>query len=682
MAEKFVAEEGVLKGLVLTFENGSEWTIGRDPDNCQLIVEDPEASKLHARCVRTEEGMLIENLSADQPTEVNGIALTGPMVLHPEDRVKIGSSIFRFQLGEQAPNPTGFGPQKDDERKVEEKGVEMSEMEAAQKGNTSNNGPEDQSPAQEMLTDEIEERHEESELKELEGDDIFAADEHAIDTEKDSAGKEHPIEQMTKEEEMDTIFRDEASEKEKDLLAEVNFDILETGRWLLKVVGGPNTGAEFSMQSSTTYLIGTDPNTCDIVFHDTSVSRQHARITVSDEDSLILEDLKSRNGTLLDGKKVEGRTMLEPNAVVSVGTTSFVVFDREGDMQTIISPMLPSIVKVLQQEEIKQETTTPPPAPVTPVPEEVARQLEKEPTHKTTVMGAFILIGLLTGLLIIVGLGTISLFRSEPVSLEEPVNANVALKDAVSAFPDIKWSYNPTTGRLLLVGHVLTATEKNQLMYNLQGMPFVKNVDEKGIIIDEYVTREINPVLARNKAWRGVTIQTPKPGQFVLSGYVQTRDQAERLSEYISTNFPNLEQLDRRILVEEEVTGSVEIMLQKMGIRDVKVKMDNRELTLTGGIPAGKEAELSRIVEEAKTIPGVRNVRSFVSELPPEATLINITDRYKVSGASNQGGVNLSVVINGRILSRGDTLDGMTITSIKPNVIFLEKDGVKYRIDY
>ena len=41
-----------------------------------------------------------------------------------------------------------------------------------------------------------------------------------------------------------------------------------------------------------------------------------------------------------------------------------------------------------------------------------------------------------------------------------------------------------------------------------------------------------------------------------------------------------------------------------------------------------------------------------------------------------------TVVVNGRILSEGDNLDGMDVTKITPNTIFLERDDKKYRIDY
>lgn len=114
----------------------------------------------------------------------------------------------------------------------------------------------------------------------------------------------------------DTIFDEEKNlEEEATGLAEVDFEFLETqGRWLLKVVSGPNAGAEFSLLPSSSYLIGTDTQSCDIVFQDLSVSRQHARIIVDPEDRISLEDLSSRNGTFIDGEKVRSGAQLPQTA--------------------------------------------------------------------------------------------------------------------------------------------------------------------------------------------------------------------------------------------------------------------------------------------------------------------------------------------------------------------------------
>jgi type III secretion system YscD/HrpQ family protein len=480
--------------------------------------------------------------------------------------------------------------------------------------------------------------------------------------------------------EQDTVYEEE-SDEDKGILAEIDFDLRETGRWLLKVIGGPNNGAEFSMQTGSSYVIGTDPTACDVVFHDTSVSRQHARIAVSKNNALSIEDLKSRNGILVDGQPIQGQQPFEPNALITLGTTSFIVYDREGEMQTIISPLLPSIVKVLQEEDKKEEAVQ------KGEEEEAAKKLREElaaskEEKAQSALGAFILIGIIVGLFAVVGIGTVSLFKPATVQVKEQVDYSTLLAEAMKGFPSVRYSYNDNTGRLLLIGHVLTASDKNQLMYNLQGLEFLRAIDDSGLIIDEFVWRETNQILGRHPQFRGITVHSPTAGTFVLSGYLKTRKQAEELSDYITANFPYLDILERRVIVEEDVLTRVETNLDNAGLRNLSVQLDNGELTISGGGSKEQLAKIDRIVREFREIPGVRNVKTFINEIAPEQAMVNITSNYRVSGSSNQGGVNLNVVINGRILTRGDILDGMTITSIRPNAVFLERDGTKYRIDY
>lgn len=604
----FVAEEGEQKGLTLTLEKGEQWVIGRDPEACQLLIEDPSASRKHLVCRTSSEGIIVENLSETNPVEVNKEEVKEPRLLKNGDSVKIGDGIFRFYS---------------------------------------------------------------------EGDtQVIERQEEKIEDTNEEHGKEEIFDEEAPEHE--TIF-EEITDEDKGILAEIDFDLRETGRWLLKVIGGPNNGAEFSMQAGNSYIIGTDPTSCDVVFHDTSVSRQHAKLTVSESDTLAIEDLKSRNGTLVDGQPIEGKSALEPNTLVNLGTSSFLVFDRDGDMQTIISPLLPSIVKVLQKEgeektgeKISEDTSD--------VADSVSVKTKNE--KKQSALGAMILIGIITGLFVLVGVGTMTLFKSEPVQLKKVINYDAELDRALAQFPSVRYHYTESTGKLLLVGHVLTQSDKNQLLYNLQGLEFLKSLDDNGLIVDEGVWRETNSILNRDPRWKGISVHSPTAGTFVLSGYLQTRKQAEELSDYITANFPYLDILERKVIVEEDVISSVEIDLQKSGVRNVTVQLNNGELTLSGSLAKEQVVTLDRLMKKFRELPGVRNVKSFISEVEPEQTMVNISNRYQVTGFSHQGGANVNVVINGRILSRGDVLDGMTITSIRPTVIFLEKDGVKYRLDY
>ena len=360
-----------------------------------------------------------------------------------------------------------------------------------------------------------------------------------------------------------------------------------------------------------------------------------------------------------------------------MGTTSFIIYDREGEMQTIISPLLPSIVKVLSEEPEKPKEAPPEVVPQ----EEIVAPKPKENIHNA--LGAFIFIAIILGLFVVVGIGTTTLFKSEPIVVHQQTNIDEILQKALAPFPAVHYSFNQSTGRLLLAGHVLTSTDQNQLMYNLQGIPFINanNIDDSGVIIDEGVWREINQILTKNPEWRGISVHAPAPGHFVISGYLHTRKQAEQLWDYMTTNFSYLDLLEKRVVVEEDVVNSVTTTLQNHGFKDISAQMSNGEITIAGTAPTNKLAELNTLVGEFSQIPGVRKVNSFVSEQAPEQSIINISDKYEVTGVSQQGGVT-STVINGRILTRGDVLDGMTITNITAHAIFLEKDGVNYRIDY
>ncbi len=83
-----------------------------------------------------------------------------------------------------------------------------------------------------------------------------------------------------------------------------------------------------------------------------------------------------------------------------------------------------------------------------------------------------------------------------------------------------------------------------------------------------------------------------------------------------------------------------------------------------------------------KGLKGVRTVKNFVVYTTADTSRIDISSQYQVSGYSKKDDQNMFVVINGKILSVGEAIDGMKITGILPNMVLLEKDGLKFRINY
>ncbi|MBI5686899.1 MAG: FHA domain-containing protein [Verrucomicrobia bacterium] len=73
-------------------------------------------------------------------------------------------------------------------------------------------------------------------------------------------------------------------------------------------------------------VIGRDPSQVDVVFKHPMVSRQHARIAPTEDGRVCISDLKSRNGTPLNGKKITAPTLLAPGDKVDFGARGQVIF--------------------------------------------------------------------------------------------------------------------------------------------------------------------------------------------------------------------------------------------------------------------------------------------------------------------------------------------------------------------
>jgi DNA-binding winged helix-turn-helix (wHTH) protein len=78
---------------------------------------------------------------------------------------------------------------------------------------------------------------------------------------------------------------------------------------------------EFILDSGET-LLGRDPAARVYVEHP-SVSRRHARIAI-EADEAILQDCGSRNGTFLNGRRVDGPATLHHNDIIALGPITLV----------------------------------------------------------------------------------------------------------------------------------------------------------------------------------------------------------------------------------------------------------------------------------------------------------------------------------------------------------------------
>ena len=572
MAGYLIAEEGPLAGLIVRFEEGEEWILGRDADEVSVLLEDPMVSRKHVICRLTAEGYILENLSSVNPATQNGKVITEPVLLREGDILQIGSTFFRFSEQPQVPEI-----------------------------------PEER-PARDLL-------------------------------------------------------------EETEDLSSVSVEGLGEARWVLKVIAGPNSGAEFALQKGATYIIGKDPHLCDIVFQDLSVSRQHARLSVDEDNQIFLEDLGSRNGVLINGEVVPQRKQLAPQDLLALGTTSCLVSDREQITETIIShPTI--VIPKAEGEEV-----------LLPI-EEVAAVPEPTKDRKDKVIPKrhLIFAGVLSVAIIGALAATLSLFKSEPIEVVKRDESG-DIKKALAPFEDVQFSYNPANGKIFLVGHVLTSVDKQELMYKINNIPFIQSVEDN-VVIDELVWENVNALLMSNPNWVGVSIQSTAPGKFVVRGYLQTLEQAQALSDYLHLNFPYLDRLDNQVVVESNLQLQLQGILVEKGFSGVTFQLSNGELVLAGRVDQKQSHPFTEIVDQLKMIRGIRTVKNYVVYTAADSSRLDISEQYKVSGVSKKDDLNTFIVINGKILQIGDSVDGMLITEIMPSSVLLEKDGLKFRINY
>lgn len=117
---------------------------------------------------------------------------------------------------------------------------------------------------------------------------------------------------------------------------------------VINIRAGSLAGTEKSVGSDV-LLIGRDEN-CDIVFDDSEVSRNHAKIIKSD-DSFQIEDLGSTNGTFLNGRRVKKPLKLKDKDLITISEKNVIEFsitiDEEevGESQTGIKSREDSFIE-------------------------------------------------------------------------------------------------------------------------------------------------------------------------------------------------------------------------------------------------------------------------------------------------------------------------------------------------
>lgn len=600
MTAHLIAEDGPQQGLVLNLSSGDEWIIGRSSDVANFIIDDSTVSRKHAKIFKNKEGLCIKNFSKVNPTLVNLEEVRGNILLKEGDRVQIGETTFIFS--------------EEDIPKTKKK---------------LNNY-----------------------------DDIFAELNVPEEPEFERSLEETVQAKGSDETSYDTVFED-VSES-----GQVPFNLPSDTPYLLKVVSGPNAGAEIGMEKDHVYTLGKDPKTCDILFQDLSVSRSHAKVTISEDGVIEIEDLGSRNRTAVNGLPITEKHVVGPQDLLSLGTTVFLIIDRHAPQETIDASILA-------------------PTPQESTPAEIpAVSLEKDWKKEPIPFKHLVITGSLALVFLIAFVSFFSLFKAKGVELvhKEPVSE---IRDALAGdkFSGVEFSYNPASGKLFLVGHVLTNVDFLEMRYALHAFPYITSVEDT-VVIDEGVSKMMNELFSARPEWMGINVRAIQPGRFVVTGYLQTTEELTDLSDYITQNFPYLDRIQNTVVAEETISAEINSMLMQHGFSAITFQLSNGEIVLTGVYNEKKEKEFEEFVKTLKERRSFTSVKNFAIPTDEHRAAIDLSANYRVNGITLFDNKGINSIINGKMYTLNDQINGMEITQIEDKMILLEKDGVKYRIDF
>ncbi len=123
-----------------------------------------------------------------------------------------------------------------------------------------------------------------------------------------------------------------------------NRDLVSLRKYQLVVVGPDGNRRKYDLGRNKILRIGKKSDN-DIVINDRTISRNHVEITGNDDNSYLLRDLNSTNGTTMNGMKVK-EAFLSQGDLIQIGESKieFLTFDERVQIEPSSSPVYGEMV--------------------------------------------------------------------------------------------------------------------------------------------------------------------------------------------------------------------------------------------------------------------------------------------------------------------------------------------------
>jgi type III secretion system YscD/HrpQ family protein len=431
-------------------------------------------------------------------------------------------------------------------------------------------------------------------------------------------------------------------------------------RFILKVLTGPNQGAELEL-SAGAYVIGS-ADECDVNFSDALVAPRHLSVELS-EDSIVAKRLDGK--VFVDGKPmVDTRQTIKFFQFVTAGSTYFLFGPAGRDWPQGVPGPLPPL-------EPETETKPESPAPSTKGPEKPKDEASPTDRAKKVALLTFLLFSVLA----VSSFLLMSLDRRDP---PPPATAESILPGVKAVVQKQPYAEAVTVGirnsRVFVSGFVRTNAEARQLRGLVTRPDGLVACD---VVSDEEILADVGEILDSFRS--GLRAKMDSAGGVEISGFAGDTDTWNQLRTILESDLPGYPRLKFSVVSGNQVISEGEAILRQSGLTSlIHLEATSAGLTASGSVPAMEAEAWAQAKDKIR------------SELPAGVTLkdqvtsggdSSSVDDYLLSSIS-MGPLPWVTLRNGMKLFPGAVLpNGWTLQTIQPESVELRQGDDTITID-
>ena len=446
-------------------------------------------------------------------------------------------------------------------------------------------------------------------------------------------------------------------------IARLVCDMESDERFILKVLTGPNQGAELEL-SAGAYVVGS-ADECDVNFSDALVAPRHLSVELS-EDSIVAKRLDGK--VFVDGKPmVDTRQTIKFFQFVTAGSTYFLFGPAGREWPQGVPGPLPPLEPETQPESAAPES----PAPSTKGPEKPKDEASPTDRAKKVALLTFLLFSVLA-------VSSFLLMRLDRRDPPPPATAETILPGVKAMVQKQPYAEAVTVGirnsRVFVSGFVPTNAEARQLR-SLVTRP--DGLVACHVVSDEEILADVGEILDSFRS--GLRAKMDSAGGVEISGFAGDTDTWNQLRTILESDLPGYPRLKFSVVSGNQVISEGEAILRQSGLTSlIHLEATSAGLTASGSVPP-MEAE---VWAQAKD--------KIQSELPAGVMLkdqvtsggdSSSVDDYLLSSIS-MGPLPWVTLRNGMKLFPGAVLpNGWTLQTIQPESVELRQGDDTITID-